>query len=179
MQPLPQPLTSARHSWRPRELFWIAENGIKMSGMPAFGSHIATSDLWAIVAFLQEVPLLTPVDYSARAARSAQCDRSAELTADASSEADPRSTARLRIRAYGCHGCHTIPGVTGPTDVIATPLAGFGGRALIAGRWPLDEALLVRWIRKPQELDPRTAMPDLGVSEPDARLIARYLLALK
>jgi mono/diheme cytochrome c family protein len=176
MQPLPQPLMDAAYTWRPRELYWIADHGIKMSGMPAFGTHVAGADLWAIVAFLQELPRIAPADYASRAAKVPECERRDETSAD---EPDVHAAGRRALRAYGCHGCHTIPGITGPTDVIASPLAGFASRRLIAGRWPLEEALLVEWIRRPQELDPRTAMPTLGVSEGDARLMARYLLELK
>jgi cytochrome c1 len=38
---------------------------------------------------------------------------------------------------------------------------------------------LVRWLRDPQKLNPRTAMPDLGVTERDAQDIAAYLYTLK
>jgi len=37
---------------------------------------------------------------------------------------------------------------------------------------------MVRWIRGPQRFHPGSAMPDLGVSERDARDIAAYLYAL-
>jgi cytochrome c1 len=62
---------------------------------------------------------------------------------------------------------------------LGPPLAGFGGRALVAGRFPNSEDQVVAWIRNPQALDPRSAMPDLGVNEHDARLIARHLRALR
>jgi hypothetical protein len=38
---------------------------------------------------------------------------------------------------------------------------------------------MIRWLRDPQEVNPRSAMPDLGVSERDARDIAAYLYTLK
>ena len=34
---------------------------------------------------------------------------------------------------------------------------------------------LIRWVIAPREVDPRTAMPDVGVSPADARDIAAYL----
>lgn len=37
------------------ELFWIVENGIRMTGMPAFGGH-GEDEIWEIVAFLRELP---------------------------------------------------------------------------------------------------------------------------
>jgi hypothetical protein len=37
---------------------------------------------------------------------------------------------------------------------------------------------MIRWIRAPQAAAPLTTMPDLGVSERDARDIAAYLATL-
>jgi len=45
------------------ELFWIVKNGIKMTGMPAFGKHHEDRDLWNIVAFVQKIPDITPEAY--------------------------------------------------------------------------------------------------------------------
>lgn len=37
---------------------------------------------------------------------------------------------------------------------------------------------MVRWLRDPQSIDPMTAMPNLEVSERDARDMAAYLATL-
>src|SRR6185436_13612222 len=50
------------------ETFWIVKHGIKMTGMPAFGLTHTDDDLWAIVAFVQKMPDLTPADYQKMAA---------------------------------------------------------------------------------------------------------------
>jgi mono/diheme cytochrome c family protein len=44
------------------ELFWIVQNGIRMSGMPAFGPTHKDREVWAIVAFLRHLPELTPAE---------------------------------------------------------------------------------------------------------------------
>jgi len=49
--------------WSDAELYWIIENGIKMTGMPAFGPTHRDDDLWAIVAFLRGLPKLKPEEY--------------------------------------------------------------------------------------------------------------------
>jgi hypothetical protein len=36
-----------------------------------------------------------------------------------------------------------------------------------------------RWIRHPREIDPRSAMPEMGVSEGDGRDISAYLYTLR
>jgi putative membrane protein len=83
------------------------------------------------------------------------------------------------IRNYGCGSCHTIPGIRGADALVGPPLAGIGGRSYIAGVLTNSPHNLTRWIQHPQEVDPLTAMPDLGVSESDARDIAAYLYTRK
>jgi mono/diheme cytochrome c family protein len=49
----------------PGEMFLIVKNGIKMTGMPAWGQTHFDSAIWAIVAFLQRLQTLTPETYKA------------------------------------------------------------------------------------------------------------------
>jgi cytochrome c1 len=79
------------------------------------------------------------------------------------------------MTAFGCGSCHMIPGVRGANGRIGPNLAGLDERWSIAGRLPNTPANLVRWIMHPQEVDPGTLMPDLGVPEQQARDIAAYL----
>ena len=53
MEPAPPYLIDAKQRWRPRELFWIAKNGIKMTGMPSWRNAMSDDELWDIVAFLE------------------------------------------------------------------------------------------------------------------------------
>jgi mono/diheme cytochrome c family protein len=44
------------------EIFWIIENGVRMTGMPAFGGsgeHGNTEDSWKLVHFIRHLPALT------------------------------------------------------------------------------------------------------------------------
>jgi mono/diheme cytochrome c family protein len=41
------------------ELFWIIENGVRFTGMPAFSSHGAENDSWKLVDFIRHLPKLT------------------------------------------------------------------------------------------------------------------------
>jgi len=46
-----------------REQFWTIKHGIKASGMPAWGITHDDERIWAMVAFLQKLPELTPEEY--------------------------------------------------------------------------------------------------------------------
>ena len=47
----------------PAELFWITKNGIKMSGMPAWGVTHDDDAIWPVVAFLTNLPELDEAAY--------------------------------------------------------------------------------------------------------------------
>lgn len=58
-------LGEAVSDWTPAELYWIVKHGIRMTGMPAFAPSYNEDQLWAVVAFLQRLPALSPTDYRA------------------------------------------------------------------------------------------------------------------
>ena len=64
MRPEPPHLVEAATEWTTEEIYWIAENGIKMSGMPAFGSHHGPEEIVAIAAFVSQLPGLSAEDYA-------------------------------------------------------------------------------------------------------------------
>lgn len=49
--------------------FWIIKHGIKASAMPAWGPTHDDARIWALVAFLQRLPALTPEQYQILTAR--------------------------------------------------------------------------------------------------------------
>jgi cytochrome c len=81
--------------------------------------------------------------------------------------------------SYGCGSCHTIPGVPGADALVGPPLTHFAQRTFVAGQLTNSPENLARWIQDPQQVEPGTAMPDLGVSAEEARNIAAYLLQLE
>jgi len=52
-----------------REQFWIIKHGIKASGMPAWRLTHDDQRIWAMVAFVQKLPELTPEEYQILTAR--------------------------------------------------------------------------------------------------------------
>jgi len=78
-----------------------------------------------------------------------------------------------------CGSCHTIPGIDGAHGVFGPPLTSFGARTYIAGEFPNAPNYLVPWIMAPQSMKPKTSMPNLGLSEQQARDVAAYLYTLR
>jgi cytochrome c2 len=93
----------------------------------------------------------------------------------------PGSSARGEqlILNYGCGGCHTIPGIVGANSHVGPPLTGWSERRYIAGSLLNAAENLILWIQNPKEIEPNTAMPDIGVTAADAQDIAAYLYTLR
>lgn len=83
------------------------------------------------------------------------------------------------ILQKNCGSCHTIPGITGAQGLVGPPLFFFSRRTFIAGELPNTPENLVLWVRSPQSVNPNTAMPNLGLSEEEARDVAAYLYTLR
>lgn len=86
---------------------------------------------------------------------------------------------RQSLAAMGCGSCHTIAGVDGANGKVGPPLTGIASRSIIAGQLANTPDNMIRWIVDPPAIEPRTAMPNLHVSEASARDIAAYLYTLR
>jgi len=86
---------------------------------------------------------------------------------------------RSAIGKYGCAACHTIPGVAGANATVGPPLDRIAVRGYLGGHLTNSPANMIRWIQKPQDVDPKNAMPNMGVTDQDAKDIAAYLYTLR
>ncbi len=114
----------------------------------------------------------------AAAYRSAAIARRTTVEAEALTGGDVEA-GRAAVRTYGCDSCHTIPGVVDARGLVGPPLTQIANRIYIAGVLTNTPDNLIEWIQNPPGVDPRTAMPNLGVDEAAARDIAAYLYTLR
>lgn len=63
MTPHPPDLRSRIAEMKPRELFYVVKHGVKFTGMPAWPAQRREDEIWAIVAFLRELPTLNAEGY--------------------------------------------------------------------------------------------------------------------
>jgi cytochrome c len=105
---------------------------------------------------------------------------------------NPASPAEYRVETIGdaergreliersaCGTCHTIPGVPRAQGRLASPLFWYSRRSFIAGEIPNTPLNLAQWVRDPRAIEPRTAMPSLGLDQREARDVAAYLFTLR
>jgi len=79
------------------------------------------------------------------------------------------------IAQAGCGACHEIPGVGGARGLVGPPLDRLAERTIIAGVLPNTADNLVRWIQAPQAVVPGNGMPDMRLTQQQARDVAAYL----
>jgi cytochrome c len=92
---------------------------------------------------------------------------------------DPGAARGIELASrYGCASCHEIPGAAVSGHVGPT-LRGVQRRAYLAGGLPNTPEQMVALIRFPDRARPGTLMPNLRVSEPDARELAAFLYTLR
>ena len=65
LQPEPPNLAESSERWSSAELFWIIKNGIKMTGMPAFGPTHQDEQIWNIVGFIRRLPQISAPEFKA------------------------------------------------------------------------------------------------------------------
>lgn len=79
---------------------------------------------------------------------------------------------------YGCASCHTIPGLPGEANV-GPPLDRVGSRVYLGGVLVNTPENMHRWLKDPPAVDPKTAMPNVGATDEDARDLAAFLYTLR
>lgn len=74
MYPQPPDLAHAGKEMAANEIYWVVKNGIKASGMPAWGASHGDDEMWAMTAFIQQLPDMSKSDYAQLLARAEASD---------------------------------------------------------------------------------------------------------
>jgi mono/diheme cytochrome c family protein len=187
LRPAPANLANTALEWVPAQIYWAITNGLKLTGMPAWEFRLTDDEIWSIVAYVRRMPYEAPRRFrealvaSGLSAPSTPPPQFAPTTHDALGQAmggDP-DRGRYVLLQYGCITCHYIPGVVGAAIPVGPPLDGMALRSFIGGVMPNSAENMVRWLLAPQQFVPDGAMPNLGVTERDARDMAAYLESLR
>jgi mono/diheme cytochrome c family protein len=60
MNPRPPDIDGPLQTYTDAQLFWVIKNGLRATGMPAFGVNHTDDEIAAIAAFVRRTPQLTP-----------------------------------------------------------------------------------------------------------------------
>jgi mono/diheme cytochrome c family protein len=98
MNPPAMDLTSAHvQHWSDAELFWIIQNGVRLTGMPSWKSTISSDDTWKLARFIHSLPRRDSASHSTTAPSQAQPVISAQ---DKYSLKIPNGLAFSEFRGY-------------------------------------------------------------------------------
>ena len=64
LNPVPPNLEHLAEAGSAAEMFWVINNGIRMTGMAAFGKTHQADEIWPVIAFLQSAKDITSSEYS-------------------------------------------------------------------------------------------------------------------
>jgi mono/diheme cytochrome c family protein len=74
LRPDPPDLKDVAKDLTPAQIFWVARNGINMTGMPGFSLSdppVPDQEIWTIAAFVKKLPDISDEDYKAWTAEGA------------------------------------------------------------------------------------------------------------
>lgn len=72
LNPAAPDLSHAAARWSNRELFWIIKNGIRFTGMPAWGKTHSDEEIWRLANFVKHLPALNAEQYRSMVRREAK-----------------------------------------------------------------------------------------------------------
>ena len=113
MLPPPPRLSDAVGDWETRELFWIVKHGLKYTAMPAWVALPRDDEVWAVIAFLRQLPGLSAEDYRTLA----------NFDAAEGSVAEPHGRSTFLEALAACARCHGDAN-SAPTSHLVPKLAG-------------------------------------------------------
>jgi mono/diheme cytochrome c family protein len=98
MNPVAMDLSSPHvQHWSDAELFWIIQNGVRLTGMPSWRSSISANDTWALTRFIHQLPHLSAASASPAGPSPAQ---NANSTQDKYALKIPNGLAFSEFRGY-------------------------------------------------------------------------------
>lgn len=142
MYPPAMDLTSPHvQHWNDSELFWIIQNGVRLTGMPSRESTLSPDGTWRLARFIHALP---GIDAEAAAQAASQEPAAAPETSEELSDYGPKL-----YRQEGCFMCHKLNGEGGKV----------GPDLTVEGNRGRSEAWLVGHFKDPPAYTTGSIMP--------------------
>ena len=150
----------------------IGDDEFAVPTMPTFKHTLSEEELWSLVAFVRTLhgTKLEKTDFVAlkkERPKSSPVPKPMATVAPAEEAKLAERGKQLYLNKYGCNACHKV-GANG----------GEVGPALDRAGFRLNPSWVYRWIKYPQIMKPDTKMPNLGISDDDAKALMFYLKTL-
>ena len=145
--------------WSDAELFWITQNGVRLTGMPAWKTIISEEDTWKVVDFMHALRKESPI-------------RAAVPQNEGESKSQPEliNYGRKLYRQEGCSGCHQLDGDGGKV----------GPDLTLEGTRSRSDEWLIGHFRDPSAYTPGSVMPSFNqLTDDQLHALTRFLQSEK
>lgn len=160
-------------------LMWIPAGAIFIVlGLALFAAWLGEAERRVRFGTADAASRLLPVLLCIAVAALGACRPSASEEASIITGGDVQRGKIATVR-YGCQSCHTIPKIEGANATVGPPLDRIAVRQYLGGHLQNTPDNMVKWIQHPQLVDPKNVMPELGVTDQDAKDIAAFLYTLR
>ncbi len=154
--------------------------GIQHARMAFHVRSVSPADFDSWIGHMQSLGPKAPPAPAAAPAGDSLKTASAGASAAGAPQGPEYAKGEKLFMTKGCMGCHSLQAVKAPKGLIGPNLANVGARSHIAAGWLENtDQNLERWIRNPQTVKKGVLMPNLGVTEDEARALRAYLRAHK
>ena len=141
--------------WSDAELFWITQNGVRLTGMPAWKTIVSEEDTWKVVDFMRALRKESP----SRGTR----QKEAVLP---KSQPELISYGRKLYLQEGCMGCHQLDGDGGKV----------GPDLTLEGTRRRSDEWLIGHFKDPSAYTPGSVMPSFShLTNDQLQALTRFL----
>lgn len=145
--------------WSDAELFWITQNGVRLTGMPAWKTIVSEEDTWKVVDFM----------HALRNEPRIRVARQKDVVVP-QSQSNLISYGRTLYRQEGCMGCHQLDGEGGKV----------GPEMTIEGTRGRSDEWLVGHFKDPSAYTPGSVMPSFNqLTDDQLRALTVFLQSEK
>ena len=92
--------------WSDAELFWIIQNGVRLTGMPSWESSISETDTWKLARFIHNLPRLDATSTATSTSPQPQ-------PVNPSAQLEMIKYGKTLYKQEGCFMCHRLNGEGG------------------------------------------------------------------
>jgi mono/diheme cytochrome c family protein len=143
MYPPAMDLTSPHvQHWNDAEMFWIIQNGVRLTGMPSWKTTLSEPETWGLVNFIHGLPRLD-------AAKNEMESPESTPTRQGQAKEGLIRYGKILYRQEGCFMCHRLDGEGGNV----------GPDLSVEGTRGRSEAWLIGHFKNPSAYTPGSIMP--------------------
>jgi mono/diheme cytochrome c family protein len=164
MYPPAMDLTSPHvQHWNDAEMFWVIQNGVRLTGMPSWKATLSEPQTWELVNFIHNLPRLDAAKNGMESTESTQAQQG-------QTKEGLIRYGRILYRQEGCFMCHRLDGEGGEV----------GPDLSVEGTRGRSEDWLIGHFKNPSAYTPGSIMPSFkNLTDEQLQALTAFLMNQK